>query len=106
MTPVCTSGPVSLAEAGLLYRGYKQPRNPGALPELVTELQAAAPWLETGRHDRLSRTSHDALDAAIAALTARAAALGLTPRPDPELRSPASREGWIAPSTAPLTALA
>jgi hypothetical protein len=52
------------------------------------------------------RTSHDALDAVIAALTARAAALSLTLRPDPELQAPASREGWIALPTAPLAALA
>ena len=58
------------------------------------------------RYDRLCRTSHDALDAVIAALTARAAALSLTLRPDPELQLAASREGWIALPTAPLTALA
>ncbi len=95
----------SLKQWGLPCRGYKQPRNPGALPELVTALQAAAPWLELGSHDRLCRTSHDALDAVIAALTARAAALGLTLRPDPELQPQASREGWIALPAVPLTKL-
>jgi hypothetical protein len=95
----------SLKQWGLPYRGYKQPRSPGALPELATALQTAAPWLETGPHDRLCHTSHDALDAVIVALTARAAALDLTLRPDPELQSPASREGWIALPTASLTAL-
>jgi hypothetical protein len=83
----------------------RRTRNLGALPELVTALQAAAPWLELGSHDRLCRTSHDALDAVIAALTARAAALGLTLRPDPELQPQASREGWIALPTVPLTKL-
>jgi hypothetical protein len=34
------------------------------------------------------------------------AALGLTLRPDPGLQDAASREGWIALPTAPLTALA
>jgi predicted nuclease with RNAse H fold len=96
----------SLKQWGLPYRGYKQPRNPGALPELVSELQAAAPWLDLGPHDRLCCTSHDALDAVIAALTARAAALNLTLRPDPGLHDAASREGWIALPTSPLTALA
>jgi hypothetical protein len=95
----------SLKQWGLSYRGYKQPRNLGALPELVSELQAAAPWLELGPHDRLCRTSHDALDAIIAAFTARAATLGLSLRPDPGLQPQASREGWIALPTAPLTAL-
>ena len=95
----------SLKQWGLPYRGYKQPRNLGALPELVTALQAAAPWLELGSSDRLGRTSHDALDAVIAGLTARAAALGLTLRPGPELQPQASREGRIALPTAPLTKL-
>ncbi len=86
--------------------GYKLPRDLGALSELVTALQAAAPWLELGPHDQLCSTSNDALDAVIAALAARAAALGLTLRPDPELQPTASREGWIALPTAPLAALA
>ena len=47
----------SLKQWGLPYRRYKQPRNPGTLPELVTGLQAAAPWLVLGSHDRLCRTS-------------------------------------------------
>ena len=68
----------SLKQWGLPWRGYKQPRNLGALTELVTALQAAAPWLELGPHEQLCHTSNDALDAVIAALTARAAALGLT----------------------------
>lgn len=95
----------SLKQWGLPWRGYKQPRNLGALNELVTALQTAAPWLDTGPHDPLCRTSNDALDAVIAALTARAAALGLTLLPDLELQPAASREGWIALPTAPLTAL-
>jgi predicted nuclease with RNAse H fold len=96
----------SLKQWGLPYRGYKQPVNPSALPGLVSELQAAAPWLELGPHYHRCRTSHDALDAVIAALTARAAALGLTLRPDPGLQDAASREGWIALPASPLTALA
>jgi predicted nuclease with RNAse H fold len=95
----------SLKQWGLPYRGYKRPRDLGALPELVTALEATAPWLELGSHDRLCRTSHDALDAVIAALTARAAALSLTLRPDPERQPQASREGWIALPTVPLTEL-
>lgn len=87
----------SLKRWGLPWRGYKQPRNLGALTELeLTALQAAAPWLELGPHEQLCNTSNDAFDAVIAALTARAAALGLALPPDPELRPPVSREGWIA----------
>lgn len=55
---------------------------------------------------RLCRISHDALDAVIAALTVRAAALRLALRPDPELQPQANREGWIALPTAPLAELA
>ena len=97
----------SLKQWGLPYRGYKQPGNLGVLPELVTVLQTAAPWLETGAYDCLCRTSNDAFDAVISALTARAAVLNLTLRPDFDLKSHASREGWIALPTAhcPLTAL-
>lgn len=73
----------SLKQWGLAYRGYKQPRNPAALPELVSELQAVAPWLDLGPHDYLCRASHDALDAVIAALTARAG----SPGPDSPARS-------------------
>lgn len=91
---------------GLPWRGYKQPRNLTALTELVAALQAVALWLDLGPYWQLCSTSNDALDAVIAALTARAAALGLTLRPDPELRPTASREGWIALPTGSLTALA
>ena len=31
----------SLKQWGLPYRGYKQPGNPAALPDLVSELEAA-----------------------------------------------------------------
>ena len=52
------------------------------------------------------RAAHDALGAVIAAPTARAAALGLTLSPEPGLQDAASREGWIALPTKPLTAVA
>jgi hypothetical protein len=43
------------------------------------------------------RESHDAFDAVIAALTARAAARGLTRRPQTEAEAAAaSTEGWVA----------
>jgi len=95
----------SLKQWGLPHRGYKQPHNLDALPDLVTGLQAAAPWLDLGSPDLLCRTSHDALDAVIAALTARAAALGLTLRLDSGLQPQASREGWIALPIEPLSKL-
>ena len=96
----------SLKQWGLPHRGYKQPGSQGALTLVVTALLAAAPWLDTGPHDSLCRTSHDALDAVISALTARAAALEMTLRPEPFLQPSARREGWIALPQAPLAALA
>jgi hypothetical protein len=81
---------------GLSYRGHKQPHDTQPLGVLMDDLLAAAPWLEPGRHERLCRTSHDAANAVIAALTARAAARGLRPgriksgkqRPAPKAGSP------------------
>ena len=91
---------------GLAYRGYKHPRNPQALAALVDDLLAAAPWLDPGPHEGLRRTSHDAVDAIIAALTARAAAQGLATRPDEKQAAAARSEGWIALPTSPLSELA
>jgi len=91
---------------GLAYRGYKQPRNAQARGALMDDLQAAAPWLAPGRYQGLCRTSHDAIDAVVAALTARAAAQGQATRPDDKQEAVARSEGWIALPTAPLIGLA
>lgn len=91
---------------GLAHRGYKQPRNTQALAALTDDLLAAAPWLDPGRYQGLCRTSHDAIDAVIAALTARAAAQGLATRPDERQETTARSEGWIALPTSPLSELA
>lgn len=96
----------SLKQWELPYRGYKQPRNAEALTALVDDLAAKARWLDRGQYDGLCRTSHDALDAVIAALTARAAARGMTTRPDGEQEAAGRREGWIALPEAPLRLLA
>jgi hypothetical protein len=69
-------------------------------------LLQATGWLYPGEHDALCRTSHDALDAVIAALTARAAARGMTTRPDEDQESAARSEGWIALPEASLGLLA
>ncbi len=87
---------------GLPHRGYKGGLNLGAL---VDRLTAAAPWLALGRYTDLCRTSHDALDAVVAALVARAAALDLVTRPDAGQAGPAATEGWIALPTGPLAKL-
>jgi predicted nuclease with RNAse H fold len=96
----------SLKQWKLPYRGYKQPRNAPALAALTDSLLEAAPWLEPGEYDALLRSSHDALDAVIAALTARAAAQGMTARPDREQEPAARTEGWIALPERPLSLLA
>jgi predicted nuclease with RNAse H fold len=90
---------------GLPYRGYKQPRDTQPLGVLMDDLLAAAPWLDLGPHEGLCRSSHDAVDAVIAALTARAAAQGMATRSDEEQETAARSEGWIALPTSPLSEL-
>jgi predicted nuclease with RNAse H fold len=77
------SGPIaevypaaSLRSWGLDHRGYKQKTVTGALARLVDHLPYEAPWLDCATHEQAMRRSHDTFDAVIAAMTARAAALG------------------------------
>ncbi|WP_173083069.1 DUF429 domain-containing protein [Phytohabitans rumicis] len=86
-------------------RGYKGTANLPRLAELVHRLQAQIPWLDLGSHETLCRACDHATDALIAALTARAAALGLATRPDDEHLATARTEGWIALPTSPLNGL-
>ncbi|MBB4694923.1 DUF429 domain-containing protein [Paractinoplanes abujensis] len=82
----------TLRRWGLTHRGYKVQGHSTLLDELLT----AAPWLDLGPYGDLCRTSHDAFDAVIAGLAARAAALGRYLRPSPAQQEAARREGWIA----------
>ena len=84
--------------------GYKT--RPEAVPLAVDALRRAAPWLEgSAAAFALMARSNDALDAVIAALNARAHALGATlPIPE-EHREAARAEGWIALPTGPLAEL-
>lgn len=97
----------SLKRWGLRHRSYKGAGQTAALGQLVTELRArTGSWLDLRGYDELCRESHDALDAVIAGLTARAAALGLTAGPRPDQVALARTEGWIAiPAVASLEAL-
>ncbi|NYH51366.1 putative nuclease with RNAse H fold [Nocardiopsis arvandica] len=62
----------------------------------MQELLQLAPWLECSEELRRAYdASEHAFDALIAALTARAAALGLTARPEGEEVALAEWEGWI-----------
>jgi predicted nuclease with RNAse H fold len=92
----------SLLGWGLRHRGYKQPRTPDVLAAVAGDLLAAAPWLNCGPHEQTIRRSHDALDAVIAALTARAASQGQTwPLGEDDLAA-ARTEGWIAIPNSPI----
>jgi predicted nuclease with RNAse H fold len=85
----------SLRQWGLPDRGYKGPKNSGPLGSLIDRLQMAAPWLKFGQHEQTCRRSDDAVDAVVAALTARAALQGLVVRPTSEQARIAETEGWI-----------
>ena len=95
----------ALKHWGLTYRSYKGTANTTVRHQLVDTLTAAAPWLRLGNYEQTCRRSDHALDAVIAALNARAAALGLTTTPGPEQLDAARTEGWIALPTGTLADL-
>jgi predicted nuclease with RNAse H fold len=95
----------SLSHWGLSHRGYKGTGNAKSLTQVVDALQVAAPWLTLGPYEDKCRRSDDALDAVIAALTARAAMKGLVTAPNTTQAATSSTEGWIAVPTCPLSAL-
>ena len=95
----------ALKQWGLAYRRYKGITNTAARHQLIDTLTAAAPWLRLGDHQQACRRSDHALDAVIAALNARAAALGLTTTPVAEQFGAARTEGWIALPTGNLANL-
>ncbi len=87
----------SLKLWGLAARGYKG-RGTTETERLATVLFAlatAAPWLDLAGHEARLAGSDDMFDALIAALTARAAALGRTLRPGAGQARAALTEGWI-----------
>lgn len=90
---------------GLAHRGYKGRRQQVQHADLVTALCAEAPWLELGSFEALARRSHDAFDAVVASLAARAAAIGKATAPNDEQQIAARSEGWIALPTSPLSGL-
>jgi hypothetical protein len=96
------SGPVtevypaaSLHSWGLTYHSYKQKTSTDALGMLVEHLRHEAPWLDCATHEQAMRRSHEFFDAVIAAMTARAAALGQTFPPTGDHLAAATAEGWI-----------
>jgi predicted nuclease with RNAse H fold len=106
------SGPIaevypaaSLRSWGLDHRGYKKKTATGALAGLVDRLLDEAPWLDCGTHEQAMRRSHDVFDAVIAAMTARAAALGRAIPPAADDLAAAEAEGWIVIPYKPISAL-
>ena len=91
---------------GLPHRGYKRAEGSSRREGLVAALQDAAPWLSLGSYVDLCLRSDDALDAVVAALTSRAAAVGRVTAPSEVDRAQAAREGWIALPTGSLRSLA
>lgn len=75
---------------------YKRRGNPAPLRAIVAAISDALPMTFVGDARDQCTTSHDAFDALICALVARAAALGQTrrARPGVEIRR-AATEGWI-----------
>ncbi|MDC0674157.1 DUF429 domain-containing protein [Nannocystis radixulma] len=86
----------ALASWGLPVASYKDDRRPARVA-LLAALTHAAPWLELPPPlQARCEASDDCLDALLAALIARAAALGLTALPRDEELAQAREEGWIA----------
>jgi hypothetical protein len=83
---------------GMASTGYKRRQGRPSLGRLLGALrQRTRGWLEVdAAARRLCVRSDDALDALVAALIARAAALGLCAPPPPEHMARAAVEGWIA----------
>ena len=95
----------ALKQWGLPFRRYKGALNAGVRDELVDQLAAAAPWLRFGACEQECRQSDHALDAVVAALNARAAALARVTAPGVEHAAAARTEGWIALPTGGLADL-
>lgn len=87
----------ALRRWGLPSRRYKRRVNAAARQELVAQFcTATAEWLRPSRDQvDLCRASDDAFDAVIAALVARAAAIGAVDSIPESEKASAVREGWI-----------
>lgn len=88
----------ALRRWGFPSRGYKRKDNASGRRVLVESLfKATSGWLVLGRAEaELCRQSDDAFDALVAALVARAAAVGLVDPVPEQDKAHAEREGWIA----------
>ena len=94
----------SLRLWGVAVCGYKT--DAAARQTATANLLAAAPWLTVTPDQRaLMEASDDGFDAVVAALIARAHALGATHPVPPAALDRARREGWIALPSTPLDGL-
>ncbi|WP_068273129.1 DUF429 domain-containing protein [Aldersonia kunmingensis] len=87
---------------GLPFRGKS---TAVGLTGMVAALREAAPWLDLGSFVELVTEQHDAFDAVIAALLARAVECGATYGPEPDELAVARREGWVHVPSGSLAAL-
>ncbi|HEY5853202.1 MAG TPA: DUF429 domain-containing protein [Aldersonia sp.] len=84
---------------------HKNKKDPTVRADAVAALRNAAPWLDLTKYSNLLTSHHDAFDAVVAALLARAVAIGATFPPDGAEHAVAEREGWVHVPTVPLSAL-
>lgn len=87
--------------------GYKSRGGATRLPALLDAIEEGIGGLGLSpAQRRMASSDHNALDAIVASLVARAAALGLTQGPEPgEATERAIREGWIHMPTNPIADL-
>lgn len=86
----------------LPHHGYKGSAGAGVREQIITRLMELLPWLDWNRTEDLCLRNDNALDALLAALSAREVRLGAVPPPPPQLRADALVEGWImTPITRP-----
>lgn len=98
-------GSATLAEvypaAALWHWGLPYKQKAANLSKIVDGLTG----LDLGPHEHLMKTNHDATDAVVAALVARAAAIGCGTRPPADLEAVVKSEGWIVMPTCQLDEL-
>ncbi len=83
--------------------GYRTEESKRA--ELLEKLKAHAPWLKLSSFEDQMLSSTDCFDAVIAALAARAVALGSYSKPSKDQLAKAKVEGWICLPSGELSAL-
>lgn len=95
----------ALQQWRLPFRGYKGSTNRAKLAQLVASFDEATPYLDLADFRGACEASDDAFDAVVAAVIARAVAVGQTRLPHGADAEVAGREGWIHLPTVPLSAL-